>query len=76
MCVIYLEGGYKLFGLAQNFAISKKIKNQIVDFLLIAKFWASPNNLYPPSMYNQIKFTNLSDYLKQYFFFGTYFVAL
>ena len=22
---------------------------KIVDFLLIAKFWASPNNLYPPS---------------------------
>ena len=23
---------------------------KIVDFLLIANFWASPNNLYPPSM--------------------------
>ena len=23
---------------------------KIVDFLLIAKFWASPNNLYPPSI--------------------------
>ena len=23
---------------------------KIVDFLLIAKFWASPNNLYSPSM--------------------------
>ena len=23
-CVLYVEGGYKLFGLAQNFAINKK----------------------------------------------------
>ena len=27
---------------------------KIVDFLLIAKFWDSPNNLYLPSRYNQI----------------------
>ena len=25
---------------------------KIVDFLLIAKFWASPNNLYPTSTFN------------------------